>query len=125
MRTSACSTFSALSSAVMKVITRKILNSSLAATKLAVKMPTSAWMGLPVKASTTRKVPSTDGTTTLARKTIVRMMATTLSRYTQWAAPARHPTAYRFPLSTHGLEPALKLYTIFSLISLKAESRKN
>ncbi|CFU80774.1 Uncharacterised protein [Bordetella pertussis] len=98
MRTSACSTFSALSSAVMKVITRKILNSSLAATKLAVKMPTSAWMGLPVKASTTRKVPSTDGTTTLARKTIVRMMATTLSRYTQWAAPSTTSDCIPLPL---------------------------
>ena len=83
IRTSACSVLSALSSAVMNVITRKILNSSLAATKLAEKMPISALTGLPVMANTTRKVPMTDGTTTLARKIIVRMMAATLIRYIQ------------------------------------------
>jgi len=83
MRTSACRVFNALSSAVMKVITRKMLNSSFAATKLAEKMPIRALIGLPVMASTTRKVPITDGTTTLARRIIVRMMAATLIRYIQ------------------------------------------
>lgn len=83
MRTSACSVLSALSRAVMKVITRKILKSSLAATKLAEKIPISALIGLPVMASTTRKVPITDGTTTLARRIIVRMIAATLIRYIQ------------------------------------------
>lgn len=46
-------------------------------------MPIKALMGLPVMASTTRNVPITDGTTTLARKIIVRMIAATLSRYIQ------------------------------------------
>ncbi|MNJ57399.1 hypothetical protein D3C77_529870 [compost metagenome] len=83
MRTSACKVFREFSRAVMKVMTRKMLNNSLAATKLAEKMPISALIGLPVMASTTRKVPITDGTTTLARKIIVRMMAATLIRYIQ------------------------------------------
>ena len=43
---------------VMKVMTRKMLKSSLAATKLAEKMPISALIGLPVMASTTRKAVS-------------------------------------------------------------------
>ncbi|MNU00199.1 hypothetical protein D3C72_2432700 [compost metagenome] len=80
MRTSACKVLSELSRAVMKVMTRKILKSSLAATKLAEKMPIRALIGLPVMASTTRKVPMTDGTTTLARRIIVKMMAATLIR---------------------------------------------
>ncbi len=64
MRISDRNDFSALSSAVMKAITRKILNSSLAATRLAEKDAPSALTGLPVMARITRKVPTIDGTTT-------------------------------------------------------------
>lgn len=76
--TSASSLFNEFSRAVMNVITRKILNSSWAATKLAEKILMKPWIGLPVMAVTTAKVPITDGTTTLARKIIVMMMTRTL-----------------------------------------------
>ena len=52
-----------------------MLNSSLAAMKLALKMLPSALTGLCVQASATRKVAMTEGTTTLARKIIVSTMA--------------------------------------------------
>ncbi len=80
MRISERSVFSALSSAVMKAITRKMLNSSLAATRLAEKIPPSADTGLPVSANTTRNVPRIDGTTTLARRIMVMTITATPTR---------------------------------------------
>src|SRR5690554_831918 len=81
--TSASMAFNELRSAVMNVMTRKILNNSLAATKLAEKMPMSPLIGLPVMANTTRNVPMTDGTTTLARLIMVKMITITLIKYSQ------------------------------------------
>ncbi|MNT74303.1 hypothetical protein D3C72_2131110 [compost metagenome] len=80
MRMSERSVLSALSSAVMNAITRKILNSSLAATRLAENTPPSAETGLPVRAKTTRAVPTMEGTTTLARRIIVSTMTATPDR---------------------------------------------
>src|ERR1700728_1814719 len=83
MRTSERNTLSALSNAVISAITRKMLNRSLAAVKLALKMLDSAETGLCVQVSVTRNVAITDGTTTFARQIIVSTMTATPSRYTQ------------------------------------------
>lgn len=80
MRMSERNTLSAFNSAVMSAITRNMLKSSFAAVKLALKMLPSAAIGLCVQASATRKVATTDGTTTLARQIIVRTMMATPSR---------------------------------------------
>ncbi|EWS63439.1 hypothetical protein Y695_03329 [Hydrogenophaga sp. T4] len=80
------SALSELSRAVIRAMTRKMLNSSLAATKLAPKMLPTASRGLPVQAKTTRKVATMEGTSTLARNIMVTMMQTTPIRYIQCAA---------------------------------------
>ncbi len=80
MRMSERSTLSAFNSAVISAMTRKILKSSLAAVKLALKILASAETGLCVQASATRNVAITDGTTTLARQIIVRTMVATPAR---------------------------------------------
>jgi len=80
MRMSERRPFSALSSAVISAITRKMLKSSLAATKLAPKMLPMAETGLPDQAKATQKVATIDGTTTLARKIIVTTITATPSR---------------------------------------------
>ncbi|MGY4425720.1 hypothetical protein ACVWY2_008169 [Bradyrhizobium sp. JR6.1] len=80
MRMSERSTLSAFSSAVISAITRKMLNSSLAAVKLALKTLASAATGLCVQANATRSVAITDGTTTLARQIMVRTMTATPSK---------------------------------------------
>ena len=72
--------FRAFSRAVISAITRKMLNSSLAAVKLALNMLPSAVTGLCVHARVTRKVATTDGTTTLARKIIVSTTTATPAR---------------------------------------------
>ena len=74
--TSERSAFKAFNSAVIRAITRKMLNSSLAATKLALKMLETAPTGLPVQASVTTKVATIEGSTTLARSTMVKTTAT-------------------------------------------------
>ena len=80
MRTSERSDFSAFKSDVISAITRKMLNNSLAATKLALKMLPSALTGLCVHTNATAKVATMEGTTTLARSTIVSTTATTPAR---------------------------------------------
>src|ERR1700730_10967479 len=80
IRTSERSDFSAFSSEVISAITRKMLNSSLAATKLALKMLPNALTGLWVHTIATAKVAMMEGTTTLARRTIVSTTAITPAR---------------------------------------------
>ncbi len=80
MRMSERRSFSALSSAVISAITRKMLNSSLAAVKLALKTLSSAVTGLCVQANATRTVARMDGTTTLARMIMVTTITSTPSR---------------------------------------------
>ena len=78
--TSERSDFSAFNSEVISAITRKMLNSSLAATKLALKMLPSALTGLWVQTRATAKVATIEGTTTLARRTMVSTTASTPAR---------------------------------------------
>src|SRR5207247_10303742 len=87
IRMSERNTFSAFNNAVISAITRKMLNSSLAAVKLEVKMLATAETGLCVHANVTRNVAITDGTTTFARQIMVRTMMATPSRYTQCVMP--------------------------------------
>src|SRR5438093_2237431 len=87
IRMSERNTFSAFNNAVISAITRKMLNSSLAAVKLALKMLATAETGLCVHANVTRNVAITDGTTTFARQIMVRTMMATPSRYTQCVMP--------------------------------------
>ena len=80
MRMSDPSALSEFSSAVISAMIRKMLNSSLAATMLALKMLPIPVMRLPLQAKATTTVASTDGTTTLARNAMVRMMTSTPAR---------------------------------------------
>jgi len=70
----------AFKSAVISAITRKMLNSSRAAVKLALNTLASAVTGLCDHASATRKVASIDGTTTLARIIMVTTITATPTR---------------------------------------------
>ena len=74
MRMSDFISFSEFNKAVIKAMTRKMLKSSLAATKLAPKTLPTASSGFPVQARTTKKVATIEGTRTLARNIIVAMM---------------------------------------------------
>src|SRR5690606_24378759 len=78
--TSASKRFNEFNKAVIKVMTRKILKSSLAATKLAENILINPLIGLPVRAVTTKNVPITEGTTTFARNIIVIIITMTPSK---------------------------------------------
>ncbi|MNW05866.1 hypothetical protein D3C71_2021820 [compost metagenome] len=80
MRMSEPRSLSELSSAVISAMIRKMLNSSLAATMLALKMLPMPVMALPLQAKATTMVAISEGTTTFARKAMVRMMTSTPAR---------------------------------------------
>ena len=80
MRMSEPRSLSAFSRAVISAMIRKMLNSSLAATMLALNMLPIPVMALPLQAKATTTVASIDGTTTLARKAMVKMMTSTPAR---------------------------------------------
>ena len=65
---------------------RKMLNSSLAAIRLALKIDESPVMKLPEKAHAVSMVAATAGTTMFLRIAIVARMTTMPARYIQWAA---------------------------------------
>src|SRR5437867_2799268 len=120
IRMSERNTFSAFNNAVISAITRKMLNSSLAAVKLALKMLATAETGLCVHANVTRNVAITDGTTTFARQIMVRTIMATPSRYTQCVMPIATCSCMFFaPWETYLVYCIRTLQQVFGTISVR------
>ena len=87
IRRSAPISRSAPSIAVTSAMIRKMLNSSWAATRLALKIDDRPVMTLPENTHAVRKVAMTAGTTMFLRSAIVARMTMMPARYIQCAAP--------------------------------------
>ena len=119
IRMSERSIFRAFSRAVISAITRKMLNSSLAAVKLALKMLPSAVTGLCVQASVTRNVATTDGTTTLARRIIVRHDDGNAGQIDPVRGADAHALAYSFPVRLQANILTMQYCILYSKIAIK------